>query len=97
MKFTSKEVEHIANLARLSLTDKEKEIYAEQFSKILAYMDKLNTVDTSMVQPTFQVTGLINIEREDVNTILDNAYSGEKLVEQAPEKEKQFLKIKFTQ
>jgi len=99
MQFTIKEVEHIAQLSRLSLNEKEKEIYAEQFSKILAYIEKLNMVDTSNVQPTFQITGLTNIERRDslATTTLSNASSGAEMVEQSPEKEERYIKIKFSQ
>jgi len=65
MKLSIQEVEHIAELARLRLTDAEKEKYSEQLSNILGYMEKLQTVDMDNIEPTSQVTGLTNIMRED--------------------------------
>ena len=65
MKLTIEQVEHIAKLARLNLTAQEKAKYAEQLSGILEYMDTLQAVDTAKVEPTSQVTGLVNISRDD--------------------------------
>ncbi len=53
MSLTIKEVEHIAKLARLELTDEQKELYRDQLSKILDYIAKLNELDTKDVPPTF--------------------------------------------
>ena len=66
MKLSQSEVEHIATLARLRLTEEEKEKYSGQLSAILDYMEKLQSVDTANVEPTTQVTGLTNIMRPDV-------------------------------
>ncbi len=60
------QVRHIAKLARLGVTDAEVEKFAHQLSDILGYVEKLEKVDTSKVQPTSQVTGLKNVMREDV-------------------------------
>lgn len=81
MKLTNSEVEHIAELARLRLTAQEKELYADQLSGILDYVDKLSTVDTADVAPTSQVTGLTSVTRED--GIIDSNIS-EELVACAP-------------
>ncbi len=90
MKLTIKEVEHIAALARLRLTDEEKEKYSEQLSAILDYMEKLQTVDTAEVEQTSQVTGLINVMRED--EIIESGIS-EELLACAPEHGLGFVKI----
>ncbi len=90
MKLTKQEVEHIANLARLRLTETEIDKYAEQLSGILDYMDKLGTVDTSNVEPTSQVTGITNITREDV--VYDSDIADE-LVACAPESQDRFIAI----
>jgi aspartyl-tRNA(Asn)/glutamyl-tRNA(Gln) amidotransferase subunit C len=58
-------VEHIAELARLALTDTEVALYTEQLSDILAYVDQLRAVDTSAVPPTASVLPLASILRED--------------------------------
>ncbi len=52
MALTTQEVEHIARLARLELTDQQKGLYREQLSAILDYVDKLRKLDTTDVPPT---------------------------------------------
>lgn len=59
------DVVKVAKLANLPLTKGEEEKYSKQLSKILDYMEKLNQVDTSDVEATFNVTGLSNAMRED--------------------------------
>ena len=65
MRISREEVEHIALLARLRLTDEEKDLYSEQLSKILDYIEKLNELDTSHVEPTSHVIPISNVFRED--------------------------------
>jgi aspartyl-tRNA(Asn)/glutamyl-tRNA(Gln) amidotransferase subunit C len=65
VKISSEEIEHIAVLARLSLSDKEKEIFGLQLSSILGYMEKLNELDTSSAEPTSHVLSLSNVMRND--------------------------------
>jgi len=62
---TKEEVKHIANLAKLKLTDGEVEKFQQQLSEVLDYMEVLNEVDTKDIEPTAQVTGLENVFRED--------------------------------
>lgn len=62
---TVKDVEHVAALARLALSDAEKEMFAEQLGAILRYVDKLNELDTTGVEPTSHVLPLANVMRED--------------------------------
>lgn len=65
MKLTSDQVRKVAKLANLPLTSKEEEKYSEQLSKILEYIDQLNQVSASGVEPTFNLTGLSNVMRKD--------------------------------
>jgi aspartyl-tRNA(Asn)/glutamyl-tRNA(Gln) amidotransferase subunit C len=65
MRITLEEVEHIARLARLKLTEEEKILYSEQLSKILDYIEKLNELDTTNVEPTSHVLPIKNVFRED--------------------------------
>jgi aspartyl-tRNA(Asn)/glutamyl-tRNA(Gln) amidotransferase subunit C len=58
-------VEHLARLARLSLSDDEKELFGNQINSILDYMDKLNKLDTRNVEPTSHVISLSNVVRAD--------------------------------
>lgn len=90
MALSKQEVEHIAKLARLTLTDEEKEKYSRQLSDILAYVDQLNQVDTASVDPTSQVTGLLNVMREDER--VDSEIEKE-LVACSPETVDGFVKI----
>lgn len=55
MKLTIEEVEHIAALARLALTEQEKQRYAEQLSDILDYAARLDELDTDQIPPTASV------------------------------------------
>jgi aspartyl-tRNA(Asn)/glutamyl-tRNA(Gln) amidotransferase subunit C len=66
MSVTLNEVERIAALARLSFTDEEKVRLTRQLNEILDYMAKLNTVDTTGVEPLSAVIPLENVFREDV-------------------------------
>ena len=65
MKLTKEDIKHIANLARLELNEEELELYGEQLSAVLEYINQLKEVDTIDVEPTAQVTGLENIWRKD--------------------------------
>lgn len=62
------DVEHVARLARLGLTDDEIELLVPQLSRILEAVGKLSEVDTSAVDPTAQVIALENVMRDDVVT-----------------------------
>lgn len=66
MKLTKEQVQHIAKLARLHLTDEEMERYAGQLTDILTYVEVLKELDTSSVPETSQVTGLSLNARPDV-------------------------------
>ncbi|PKO21523.1 MAG: Asp-tRNA(Asn)/Glu-tRNA(Gln) amidotransferase GatCAB subunit C [Chloroflexi bacterium HGW-Chloroflexi-1] len=65
MSLTIAEVEHIAELAKLGLTDAEKALYREQLSAILDYAATLQAVDTSAIPPTATGLPLRNVMRED--------------------------------
>ena len=79
-KLTKKDVEHVAKLAKLSLTPAEVSKFQKQLSEIVSYISELDKVDTSGVTPTSQTTGLENVFRLDEvkNTSLsrDSALSG---------------------
>ena len=66
VELTKSDILHIAKLANLTLSEKEVEKYLGQLSDILSYFEKLNEVDTAKIPETSQVTGLINVAREDV-------------------------------
>lgn len=66
MRISKEEIEHIASLARLSLSEKEKELFGSQLSSILDYMEKLNELDTKDIEPTSHVLPLSNVMRDDI-------------------------------
>ena len=65
MEITLKEVEQVAKLARLDLSEDEKAIFTRQLSAILSYMDQLKTLDTGGVEPTATVLPTDNVFRDD--------------------------------
>jgi len=67
MTLTLTEVEHIAELARLELTDEEKELYRQQLSAILEYASRLQKLDTSQIPPTSSVLPPRSVLRPDVS------------------------------
>ena len=87
---TIKDVEHVAKLARLELTDAEKELYTKQLGDVLKYVDQMNEVDTSNVKPMTQVIDFVNVMREDK---LVYEQTKEQLMATAPEEENGFFKV----
>lgn len=65
MKLTKDQVKHVAKLARLGLSEADTSKFQTQLSGILDYVEQLNEVKTDGVEPTAQVTGLVNVVRED--------------------------------
>lgn len=82
MSISIDEVKKIAELARIELTPFEEKRHAETISVVLEYMKILNEVNTSDVEPTFQVTGLSNVFRQD--SVETCAFRSE-LIAQMPE------------
>jgi len=85
-----KDVEHVALLARLSLTEDEKQVYTKQLSDILEHVRKMQDLNTAGVQPTAHVLPLQNVFREDragehlpVDQVLANA----------PDRQDNFFKV----
>jgi aspartyl-tRNA(Asn)/glutamyl-tRNA(Gln) amidotransferase subunit C len=60
-----KDVEHVARLTRLALTEAELERMREQLNSILAHLDTLRAVDTTGVEPTSHAVDVVNVMRED--------------------------------
>ena len=72
MKVTNKDVDHVATLARLGLSEEEKKLFTEQLSKILDYAATINKLDTKNVQPTSHAIPMKNVMREDIVIPCDN-------------------------
>ncbi|MDD2497440.1 MAG: Asp-tRNA(Asn)/Glu-tRNA(Gln) amidotransferase subunit GatC [Desulfitobacteriaceae bacterium] len=84
MAISVKDVEHVALLARLELSDEEKNMYTEQLNTILGYMEKLKELDTAGVPPTAHVLPIHNVLREDVER---PSMDREKVLQNAPYRE----------
>ena len=87
---TIKDVEHVAKLARLELTEDEKEMYTKQLSDVLKHVDAMNEVDTSDVKPMAHAIDFVNVMREDVP---NQEISKEALMSNAPDEENGFFKV----
>lgn len=81
MKLSKGQVSHIAKLARIGISDEEGEVYSEQLSVILDYIDQLNEVDTNGVAVTRQITGLTDVWRADAPA---ESHVHEELLDAAP-------------
>lgn len=84
MKLSIDKVKKVAKLANLPLTSDEEEKYSEQLSKILDYIDQLNSVDTKGAEPTFNVTGRENVLAVDK---VEESLTQEEALKNAPRKE----------
>ncbi len=91
MSLTLAEVEHIAELARLSLTDAEKALYRDQLSAILDYATVLQQVDTSAISPTATVLPLRNVMRTDE---VEPAMAREDVLANAPDVEEGYFRVR---
>ena len=83
MSLTPDEVRHVADLARLRLSDEEVQMFARQMSDILNYFKDLDDIDTTDVKVTSQVTGLKNVFREDEVIHCDDQIK-QKIFQEAP-------------
>lgn len=84
MEITNQDVEKVALLARLQVTEGEKETFAKQLSQILTHVEQLNRYDTTGVEPTTTVRGQVNVFRDDV---VRPPLPAEKALANAPERE----------
>jgi len=72
MKAAPIDVDHVAKLARLGLTDEEKKKFTEQLSRILEYAETINKLDTKNVIPTSHAIPVKNVFREDRTVPCEN-------------------------
>ncbi|MCK5460344.1 Asp-tRNA(Asn)/Glu-tRNA(Gln) amidotransferase subunit GatC [Candidatus Parcubacteria bacterium] len=88
---TTKEIKHIAKLARLELTAEEEEKFSRQISSILEYVEKIKKLDTKGIEPISQITGLENVTRDD--NAVDFGIQKD-ILKSAPERESDLFKVK---
>ncbi len=93
MALDQSQVEHVAGLARLSLTAEEIAQYTEQLSDILGYIEQLDQVDTTDVPPTSQVTEALNQTRPDEVTNGDEP-TRQRILDAVPQRQDDFIAVK---
>ena len=90
MSVTKKDIEKIAELARLKFDDKELENFTNDMNNILSYVDKLNEPDTENVEPLSHPNEGSNVFRDDE---LKNSVQPEEALKNAPDKDDKFFKV----
>lgn len=90
MNIDEQQLDQIESLARLQLTDEEKERLRDQLSQILDHVEKLNELDLENVEPMTHPLELTNVLREDDT---DEPLDVEDVLQNAPEKTGQFFKV----
>ncbi len=90
MKITREEIEHVARLARLELNETEKEMFTGQMDAILAYVDKLNELDTAGIIPTSHAVPVENAFREDV---VSPSFTTDNALLNAPDRADNFFRV----
>ena len=84
MEISNQDVEKVALLARLHVTESDKDAFAKQLSQILTHVEQLNRYETEGVEPTTTVMGQVNVFRDDV---VRPSLPVEKALANAPERE----------
>lgn len=92
MKITVKDVEHVAALARLNLSDQEKTMYTGQFNVILDHIDRLNELNLEGVEPTTYVQPLENVFRKD-REVCSETDLLQQVFQEAPDRENGLFKV----
>lgn len=90
MSLSKADVENIAKLARLKVTEEEKEKFVGQVNQILKYVEKLNEIDTDDIEPLSHTLDIKNVFREDRAKA---SLSQEKALENAPAKTDKFFRV----
>lgn len=84
------EIDHIVMLARLELTGEEKKLFSKQISSIIEYIDKLNELDTTNVDPTSHVLPMKNVFRNDE---LKPSLPKDNALQNAPDRTNDFYRV----
>lgn len=90
MSVTIKDVQHVAELARLSFSEQEMEKLTGELNEILRYMEQLNSIDTKNVEPLSHVIELKNVFRDDVQR---PGLTREEALRNAPAATEKFFKV----
>lgn len=89
---TRDDVLKLARLARLELTEDEVSVFSRELAEILQYVEQLQDVDVTDLEPTSQVTGLVNVMRKD--EVHDYGYVAKELLKNVPQVQAGQIKVK---
>ena len=87
---STSDIQHLASLSSLALTDDEVDGLRQDLENIIGYIEQLGKLDTAGVEPTYQVTGLENVWRDDE---VQSGISRDELLNLAPEKQNHQVKV----
>ncbi len=87
---SKEDVKHVAKLARLELTEEETEKYSKQLGDILKYVEQMNEVDTTGIEPMPHAIPVYNVMREDV---VKYEHTKEEMMSNAPFEEDGFFRV----
>ncbi len=90
MNIDLKQIEQVASLSRIRLSDEEKDIFREQLTDILVYIEKLNELNTDGVQPMAYATSLKNVFRDDKQK---SSFARQEILELSPSSANGFFKV----
>lgn len=89
-RISKEEVKHVANLARLAITEEETEMFTNQLDAIIKFAEQLNELDTTGVEPTTHVLEMKNILREDK---AEKGLPVEDVVKNAPDHKDGYIRV----
>jgi aspartyl-tRNA(Asn)/glutamyl-tRNA(Gln) amidotransferase subunit C len=89
-RISTDQVKHVANLARLAITEEDAALFTSQLDAIISFAEQLNEVDTENVKPTSHVLDMKNIMREDIS---EKGLSNEEVVKNAPDHADGYIRV----
>ena len=91
-KVSTEDVQQIAALSRLELSKADVEKYQAELSSILDYVEQIEKVDTKNVEPTAQVTGLVDVVRADIKN--PSTLTRDEIFSNTPDAQNGYIKVK---
>ncbi|NYE08848.1 aspartyl-tRNA(Asn)/glutamyl-tRNA(Gln) amidotransferase subunit C [Bacillus niacini] len=89
-RISNEQVKHVANLARLEISEEEAEIFTKQLDAIITFAEQLNELDTTNVEPTYHVLDMKNVFREDSK---EKGLPREEVLKNAPDHQDGQIKV----
>jgi aspartyl-tRNA(Asn)/glutamyl-tRNA(Gln) amidotransferase subunit C len=89
-RISNEQVKHVANLARLEISEDEVERFTKQLDAIITFAEQLNELDTTNVEPTYHVLDMKNVFREDIK---EKGLPREEVLKNAPDHQEGQIKV----